>query len=472
MIFNVFYQILLILVSLLLSLSKANDLVGEAVIDVCKRGKTATGQAGGILYGIPNDPAYSPDKAPTIPVDLQLGAGLTMVRAGGAQIPFPGFSSSIAGYEQRFESTLENYRSARAQNATFVLLPHDLWGADGKSPSTVRYPCDNGNCSFYGEFLDRLTGDLKKNNMTDGLKIDIWNEPDISLFWPGTQDQYLQSWSYAFRKYRSALGPSVPLQGPASSSLPALNNSWWTNYTTYLSLPQNCDVIPDVWSYHHLFGRYSPNCGNDPVDSRKSLSELLKKYNKLPNDIEVQVNEYGTYDGEQVPAYTAWFISRFERANITAGRANWGSGRGLHDDLARLLLPVNEGLGGWTTAGDWHVLNYYTKTQSGGRKLHNKSTKSKCYDTFATLHPKDRAIHILAGTRGQSGDYPIIINGLHTLGVSCVNASIHEIPSNNASTVISPNQVSNTQIYLNMYGSITVHLNMTTDSAYTIDLTY
>jgi hypothetical protein len=307
--------------------------------------------------------------------------------------------------------------------------------------------------------------------MTDGLKIDIWNEPDVDLFWPGTQEQYLQSWWYAFKRYKSAFGTSVPLQGPASTSQPSLNNNWWTNYTNYLS--QNRDVIPDVWSYHHLNGRFSPNCGNDPVVSRKDLTAILQQYS-LPNDREVQVNEYGGYDNEQTPAYTSWFISRFERANSTGLRANWGSGKGLHDDLARLLLPNNNnyGLNGWTAMGDWHVLNYYTKVQSSGRVISTERTKSTCYDSFATLDSNDRVIHILAGSRGQSGDYPIIINGLSSLNVSRVDAIVKEIPFNNASTVISPNEVNHNQVQVDWNGSVTVKLNMTEDSAYTVDLMY
>jgi hypothetical protein len=305
--------------------------------------------------------------------------------------------------------------------------------------------------------------------MLEALSIDLWNEPNGSNFWPGSQDQYLQAWSYAFKKYRDAFGTSVPLQGPASSMAPSLSWDWWTNYANYLS--NNRDVIPDVWSYHQLEGRNAANCGNDPVDSRNNLTEVLNKYN-LPNDRQVQVNEYGNNDGEQTPAYTSWFLSRFERANSTALRANWGAGRTLHNDLARLLLPSNDGFDGWTAMGDWHVLNYYNKMQSSGRVVQTQSTKSTCYDSFATLDANNRIVRILAGSRGQSGDYPITVNGLNSLGVSSVNAVVKEIPFNNAGTVDSPNLISNGPISVDSNGSITVNLNMVEDSAYTIDLTY
>lgn len=47
------------------------------------------------------------------------------MRAGGAQVPAPGWSSGdIKNYEQRFESTKQNYFDTVANGVkTFVLLP-------------------------------------------------------------------------------------------------------------------------------------------------------------------------------------------------------------------------------------------------------------------------------------------------------------------------------------------------------------
>jgi hypothetical protein len=38
--------------------------------------------------------------------------------------------------------------------------------------------------------------------MTDGMIIDIWNEPDLSLFWNRDQDQYLQLWGRTYSRLR------------------------------------------------------------------------------------------------------------------------------------------------------------------------------------------------------------------------------------------------------------------------------
>lgn len=301
--------------------------------------------------------------------------------------------------------------------------------------------------------------------------VDRRNEPDGTIFWPRTQDQYLVQWTFAFQRYRKAFGKRVLMIGPSSAGQPALSDGWWSNFTEYLS--HHRTVIPDLWSYHQLNGRQSPNCGNDPVDSRQGLSQILYKHG-LPDNLPVQVNEYA-YKDEQTPAYTAWFISRFERADEIALRANWGSGRGLHDDLAKLVLPVNDGLGGYSALGDWHVLNYYTK-QAKGMVVSTESTASKCYDSYATVDMQARTVHILAGTRGQEGSYPITVNGLKKLipraRSPAVTAVIKEIPFNNGMTVFAPTLISKEKVAVANDGSVSINLNMVTDSAYTVDLLY
>jgi len=63
----------------------------------------------------PNQVAYDPNTAPSFPDSLATDAGITYVRTGGAQTPYPGWGmqanrGNYQGYEKRFASSLENYR--------------------------------------------------------------------------------------------------------------------------------------------------------------------------------------------------------------------------------------------------------------------------------------------------------------------------------------------------------------------------
>lgn len=445
--------------------AEAVNFGGQGYVDLSIYGGIPAHLGAGILYGIPDGPAFSPDPAPTLPANLFPDAGIKFGRGGGAQIPFQGYNGgNLTGYRERFQSALEDYQYAAARGAKFVLLPHDIWGADGTTSTSV-YPCDNGDCTQYGVFLDMLISDLKLNNMTPGLHIDIWNEPDGSNFWPRSQDQFLQSYSYAYAKFRQAFGTDVPLQGPTTAEPANAGSTWWQNWAQYVKAN---NVIPDIYAYHQLSGRYSPDCGNDPVVSNDQLNQIKANYG-LP-DRPVQINEYAGAD-EQTPAYTSWFIGRFERTGIQGLRANWGSGKGLHDDLARLLL-VSNNYQTFDTMGDWHVFNYYTQMQTG-LITYAGATGSSCFDLYVTQDRSAEQVHILAGTRGQTGGYPITVSNVNDFpafqGKSSLRALVKEIPFNNGGVVNGPTTLFNSSVDI-INNQFFYNLTMNLDSAYTIDL--
>lgn len=110
--------------------------------------------------------------------------------------------SALTCLRSRFASALVNYKTTIAHGGTFILLIHDLWGADGTQGSSAAYPGDNGDWSSWDSFLTQLNSDLNANGMTNKLVIDIWNEPDLTAFWNRNQDQYLQLWGRTYYKLR------------------------------------------------------------------------------------------------------------------------------------------------------------------------------------------------------------------------------------------------------------------------------
>lgn len=141
--------------------------------------------ASGFIYGIP-------DKANQIPDHWYTDIGFRYGRAGGAQLEAParGWIWGLTEYKGRLESTLSNYRTCRKYGAEFILLPHDVWGTDHTNSSTV-WPGDGGDWSDYDLFVKTLMKDLKANDALKGLVWDIWNEPDISIFWERDQQQWI-----------------------------------------------------------------------------------------------------------------------------------------------------------------------------------------------------------------------------------------------------------------------------------------
>lgn len=164
---------------------------GVATVDLTSRTGEAKFLGSGFIYGWPEGwPGY--DGSRHIPDHLVTDIKFNACRAGGAQLRSPSLGWADKGYESyagRFESTLNSYRVTRKYGGDFILLPHDLWGSDGGGVS--RLPGDNGNWTEMEVFYDQLIGDLIENDMLEGLVFDIWNEPELDIFWNGEWDQYL-----------------------------------------------------------------------------------------------------------------------------------------------------------------------------------------------------------------------------------------------------------------------------------------
>ncbi|KAB8542082.1 hypothetical protein FH972_025545 [Carpinus fangiana] len=363
-----------------------------ATVDLAVNRGTPEHLASGIIYGIPDTPNQIPDSFYT-------DVGFNYARAGGAQLPAPsrGWIWGLNEYQGRFESTFSNYETTRKYGGTFILLPHDLWGTDSTNSSTV-WPGDNGDFSDYDAFLDKVIDDIKINNMIEGLVWDIWNEPDLSVFWQRDSSQWISLYVRTHERL---------------SAQPTQTNSWWTDW---LSAVQMNNVIPDQYSWH-IEGNI-----NDPIDdlgtNNSTLTEMLCNYG-LPAR-QANINEYATF-AEQVASGAAWWISRLERYDTIGLRGNWLSSSALHDFMASLLGKPNADNSdydprgtGYYPNGEYQVYKYYNQDMTGSRAA-TTGSGDRLMDVFATIGTDK--IRVLAGTRLQQGTWFITVKGLTTVGL-------------------------------------------------------
>lgn len=203
--------------------------------------------------------------------------------------------------------------------------------------SSTKWPGDNGDWSDYDNYISTLLNDLVSKNMLSGLVIDIWNEPDLTVFW----NRPLQQWVNLYIRTHKAIRYDIPrhhpaellltrvhsadsrfnsvkISGPSLANQPLASNAWWT---TWLSQVAGNNTVPDQYSYH-LEGDYT-NQVDDPQYTNASLAALLTTYG-LPSR-EVNINEYATYT-EMKPSGYAWWIARLERYNFWGLLGNWQSG--------------------------------------------------------------------------------------------------------------------------------------------------
>jgi hypothetical protein len=412
----------------------------SVAVDFSVAGGAPAYRASGWIYGMSEDASAPADHFFR---DVKFQA----MRAGGAQLDSPG--GWVAGrYDRRWNATRAQLLRTRSLGGQFVLLVHDLWGADGAAIS--RFPGDNGDWTDYDNFLTRLINDVRASGAP--VQWDLWNEPNLSLFWNRSQSQYFAMWSRAYQRVRAAF-PDQPIVGPSFAGVPTTGTGWWSQYLDYVRAN---NVVPDIVSWHSLPG--------DPVANVAAANTTLDARG-IPHPRPYQINEYGA-SNEQNPGDGAWYIARLERAGADGLRANWASGGNLHNDLANLL--VRNSAGQHQPKGEWWVYRFY-----GGQTGQIVSTTpSSGYDAFATKTAG--TAKILVGGGRTTGNVAVGLKRLDTTsGVvqnNQVRVLVQRIPYNGGGAVAGPVTVQNSVVTLSG-NATTVNLPHTNvDESFTITL--
>ena len=397
-----------------------------------------TYRASGWIYGMTENGTNPPSNFFT---DVKFRA----MRAGGAQLSGGGWQGG--GYDRRWNATRAQMLRTKALGGTFILLPHDLWGADGAN--IPRYPGDNGNWTDYNNFLTRVIADVKATGVP--VQWDIWNEPNISIFWNRPQSQYFELWRRTYQRLRADL-PGTLIVGPSYAGVPTTNNgAWWNQYLDYVKAN---NVVPDIFSWHSLPG--------DPVANVAAANTTLGARG-IAHPRPYQINEYGASD-EQNPGDGAWYITRLERAGADGLRANSASGGNLHNDLGNLL--THNSAGQYQPKGEWWVYNFYAG-QTGSTV---STTASAGYDAYATKAAGNAKV--LVGGGRTTGTIAVNLQGLETTsGVVIDNRArvvVQRIPYNNGGAVTGPVTVQDGLVSLNGNAARVTIANNTITDAYTI----
>jgi len=396
-------------------------------VNFATAGGAPTYRASGWIYGMTENASGPADH-------FYRDVKFRYMRAGGAQLASPGGWVN-GGYERRWNSTVAQARRTIALGGQFILLPHDLWGADGYPIS--RFPGDNNNWTDYDNFLTRLINDVRAAGIT--VQWDIWNEPNITLFWNRPQAQYFELWRRSFQRIRAAF-PNQLIVGPSCACVPSTTHAFWNQYLDYIRAN---NVVPDIISWHSLPG--------DPVANVAAANATLDPRG-IPHPRPYQINEYGAPD-EQNPADGAWYIARLERAGADGLRANWAGGNILHDMLGNLLLRNSAGL--HVPKGEWWAYRFYG-SQTGQIAA---VTPSANYDAFAAK--ANGSARILVGGGRTTGNIAVNLQRLDTTsGIvqnNQVRVRVQRIPHNNGGAVQGSVTIQNSVVTLANNGT-TVNL--------------
>lgn len=370
---------------------------GTASVRLAETTGEAKFLASGFIYGWP-DNGTEPDTS--IPENLVREINFNANRAGGAQTPDKGWAyGGYDAYYPRFESTLSNYRTTRKYGGDFIMLLHDMWGADGGTQPSTLHPGDDGDWTETDLFLRQLSDDIRANDMLEGLVLDLWNEPELAGFWSREFSQYIDYYVHATAFFRTEF-PDTLISGPSGAHRPTVDSETWR---PWLAAVAENDAVPDLYSWHQI-GAWE----GEPDTSVPTLQALLTEYG-LP-ERPIDINEYAWPD-EQNPSNSAWYMAQLERHNLRGLRANWGSGGELHNYMADLVFP--DGDGSYHPNGEWVLYKYYAGMT--GQRAATTASDDGSFDVFATTS-EDGVVKVLAGTRTVQAAYDISISGLAEAG--------------------------------------------------------
>jgi Ricin-type beta-trefoil lectin domain-like/Glycosyl hydrolases family 39 len=409
-------------------------------VDFSVAGGTPTYRASGWIYGMTENASGPADH-------FFRDVKFRYMRAGGAQLDGPG--GWVSGrYDRRWNATRAQLLRTRSLGGEFILLVHDLWGADGYPIS--RFPGDNGDWTDYDNFLTRLINDVRATGAP--VQWDIWNEPNITLFWNRPQAQYFEMWRRAYQRIRAAF-PTHLIVGPSCACVPSTTHAWWNQYLDFIRAN---NVIPDIISWHSLPG--------DPVANVAAANTTLGS-RSIPHPRPYQINEYAA-SNEQNPGDGSWYIARLERAGADGLRANWAGGGNLHNDLASLL--VRNAAGQHQPKGEWWVYRFYGSQVGQIASV----TPSSGYDAFATKAAG--SAKVLVGGGRTTGNIAVNLRRLDaTSGIvqnNQVRVVAQRIPYNGGGAVQGPITIQNSVVTLSGDGAVVNLPHTAVDDAFTITL--
>jgi hypothetical protein len=397
------------------------------------RPATAVGE--GFLYGVSQDGTQPPDQY------LQ-PLGITAFRGGGHVT-----GGWIGDGYQLGSGTQTDINTVLAQarrltqspyHAQYQVLLSDIYGADGGQPSNTTYPCDNGNCANWVSFIDSVVGALQASGLK--LAYDIWNEPDISIFWKAGVDttQYFQMWDTAYKEIRR-IAPGATIVGPDFAYTPLRNASEWQ---TWLAHTKAAGTLPDMITNH------DEGDVDDPVAVSQALNSDLSAAGI--GSIPLSANEYQPAD-RQTAGVTAWYLARFAQSGYTnAMRGNWQCC--LTPNLTGVLTQTSSG---WQPNGNWWAMRDYADMT--GSLVSTSGQVGSTAISAAEDSSQKRAVAIIGDSNGYTGAVSVTFSGLGSVpwlaNSGNVNVVVDRIPDQYPLTA---QQVVLSQTMSTSSGSITV----------------
>ncbi|GAA5180500.1 RICIN domain-containing protein [Rugosimonospora acidiphila] len=354
----------------------------------------ATGVGEGILYGVSQDGTQPADQY-LQPLHINAFRGGGWFSGGWIKDKYQ-YGDATKADIASIIAQAKRLQQVSGKGFQYQLLVSDLFGSTGGAPASTMWPCINGDCSNWITFIDTTVNAVKDSGIN--FAFDIWNEPDLSIFWaPGVNTpQYFQMWDTAYQEIRR-LAPNATIVGPSFAFTPQRMPQEWQTWFAHVKA---ANTVPDMISNH------DEGDVDDPVTVGRAIESDATAVGLKP--IPLSANEYQPAD-RQSAGVTAWYVARFAQSNYTnAMRGNWQC----------CMIPNMTGLlshaaTGWAPTGNWWALRTYADLT--GSLVSTSGEVGTTAISAAKDASQQRAVAIVGDSDGYTGAASVTFNGLSSV---------------------------------------------------------
>jgi hypothetical protein len=384
----------------------------ELAVDLSTVTGPATGVGQGILYGITEDGSQPADEY-VQPLNLNAFRGGGWFAGGWIRDGYKYGDATKAEVASIIAQAKRLQQSSGNPDFQYQVIVSDLFGSTGGAPANTLWPCTDGDCSNWLEFIDTAVGALEESGIN--FAYDIFNEPDLSIFWrPGVNTpQYFQMWDTAYRELRR-IAPGAKIVGPSFAFTPERNPEEWATFFEHVKA---ADTVPD-WITNHNEGDV-----DDPVTVAQSLRDALDAAG-IPQR-PLSANEYQPAD-RQSAGVTAWYLARFAQSTYAnAMRGNWTCC--MIPNLTGLLAHAQTG---WAPTGNWWAMR--TNADMTGSLVKTSGQVGTMAISAAKDPSKGQAVALLGDANGYTGAATVNFTGLGSAAYLVrerqVHATVYRLP--------------------------------------------
>lgn len=247
------------------------------------------------------------------------------------------------------------YVRAASLGAMYTEVVSDEWGYPADTPPWRGRGAPYDDYSAYETFVTDLA---ERWQGRPGVVWDLWNEPNGSYFWSGTEAQHLETFRRTHDAIRAVLGSSALIEGPSLETYDA------PRITRFLDFAKAHDLQIDVLSWHDFFGGVLSSLLRDHLEDARQRFVDNPAYASV-GIREIHIDETLSEGSYLRPGDVLGALYFLEKGGAAAaGRACWNESTGVSN-------CYNGSLNGLLTRGSrqpraaWWAEKAYADSRAG-----------------------------------------------------------------------------------------------------------